>query len=154
MTPKTSSESARTAQEAPNEYSYAALLGIETSDVFSVVKAVSEGLPYKALEICSRNLKMTKEDLSVILGIPKRTLARRKLTQRLRPDESDRLLRLSRIVAMAVALFDGNNEAAREWLSSPQYALGNATPLDFSSTDVGARAVETVIVRLEHGVPV
>ena len=53
---------------------------------------------------------------------------------------------------MAVALFEGDIAAARKWLQMPQRGLGGETPLDFASTEVGAREVENLIGRLEHGV--
>jgi hypothetical protein len=43
-------------------------------------------------------------------------------------------------------------EAARQWLRTPKGALGDATPLAFAATDVGAREVEDLIGRAEHGV--
>lgn len=42
--------------------------------------------------------------------------------------------------------------AARAWLSTPAPALANRTPVEVAATDVGAREVESLIDRLEHGV--
>jgi putative toxin-antitoxin system antitoxin component (TIGR02293 family) len=53
---------------------------------------------------------------------------------------------------MALDLFEGDAGAARSWFSAPAPALANRTPLEVSSTDVGAREVENLIGRLEHGV--
>jgi putative toxin-antitoxin system antitoxin component (TIGR02293 family) len=38
------------------------------------------------------------------------------------------------------------------WLKSPQKALGGKTPLEYSDTEPGAREVEDLLGRLEHGV--
>ncbi|HSK74788.1 MAG TPA: antitoxin Xre/MbcA/ParS toxin-binding domain-containing protein, partial [Pyrinomonadaceae bacterium] len=65
---------------------------------------------------------------------------------------SDRLLRISRIFALSIELFEGNIEDARRWLLSSQKALGNKTPFAMSKTEIGAREVENLIGRLEHGV--
>jgi uncharacterized protein (DUF2384 family) len=35
---------------------------------------------------------------------------------------------------------------------SPQRALGGAVPVDIAKTEVGAREIENIIGRLEHGV--
>jgi putative toxin-antitoxin system antitoxin component (TIGR02293 family) len=70
----------------------------------------------------------------------------------LQPDESDRLLRVSRVFARAIELFEGDDRAARHWLSTPQRALGGAVPLTLAKTKVGAREVERLVGRLEHGV--
>jgi putative toxin-antitoxin system antitoxin component (TIGR02293 family) len=81
-----------------------------------------------------------------------RTLARRQSEGKLRPDESDRLFRASALFEKAIDLFEGDVTAAGRWLQAPQEALSNRTPLELASTDVGAREVENLILRLEHGV--
>jgi putative toxin-antitoxin system antitoxin component (TIGR02293 family) len=49
-------------------------------------------------------------------------------------------------------LFDGDRDAAKSWLAEPQRALGGHVPLAMAGTEVGAREVERVMGRLEHGV--
>jgi putative toxin-antitoxin system antitoxin component (TIGR02293 family) len=52
----------------------------------------------------------------------------------------------------AVGLFEGDVAAARAWLETPSKALGSETPLAAVETEIGAREVEDLIGRLEHGV--
>ena len=80
---------------------------------------------------------LAREAVIHVVQIPLRTLARRKGEGRLRPDESDRLVRAARIFSLAVELFDGNDEPARRWLTQPQPALGGSTPWDYAATDIG-----------------
>ena len=91
-------------------------------------------------------------ELATLVSIPARTLARRETTGRLEPEESDRLLRLSRVFGRALELFEGDAPAAREWLATPQRALGDERPMVLARTDVGAREVEALVERLEHGI--
>jgi putative toxin-antitoxin system antitoxin component (TIGR02293 family) len=51
-----------------------------------------------------------------------------------------------------LGLFDGDREEARVWLTSPRQTLNEDSPLEFASTEVGAREVEDLIGRLERGV--
>src|SRR5215212_7865128 len=81
-----------------------------------------------------------------------RTLTRRKQQGRFAPDESDRLLRAARLFGRALELFEGNRDAATEWLFRAQPALGSARPVDVARTELRAREVENLIGRLEHGV--
>ncbi|WP_082407641.1 MbcA/ParS/Xre antitoxin family protein [Verrucomicrobium spinosum] len=37
-------------------------------------------------------------------------------------------------------------------LNAPQTGLGGAIPLDYARTEVGAREVEALLTRIEHGV--
>jgi putative toxin-antitoxin system antitoxin component (TIGR02293 family) len=64
-------------------------------------------------------------------------------------EESDRLLR---IFGRAMELFEGDHDAASEWMIRQLPALGGETPTDAARTALGSRKVETLVGRLEHGV--
>ena len=109
------------------------------------------GLPYASLEALASRFDVTQEDIVVLLHLPARTLARRKKEKRLRADESDRLFRLGRIAALAEEVL-GSRVKAATWLHQPNRALGNETPLRHLDTDLGARQVEDLLLRIAHGV--
>jgi putative toxin-antitoxin system antitoxin component (TIGR02293 family) len=69
----------------------------------------------------------------------------------LSPDESDKVIRFLRLLRQATDLF-GSTEKARAWLKYPQYGLGGAVPLDYASTEAGAREVENLLGRIKYGV--
>ena len=52
----------------------------------------------------------------------------------------------------AESLFGGDRALAMEWLEAPARALAGHTPLQFARSEIGAREVEDLIGRLEHGV--
>ena len=132
---------------------YVLLLGLRTFDTAGLLARIGQGLSYNALERFGRNAGLSRDEVCDLIQIPPRTLARRKEEGRLHPDESDRLLRASRILALVIDLFEGDAGASQRWFSTPQPALGGALPLQFSRTEVGAREVEALIGRLEHGIP-
>lgn len=119
----------------------------------ALVQLVSRGLPFEALRRFQRNVDLTLGELARLIHVQVRTLMRRKAEGRLQADESDRLLRASRLFARAIALFEGDLDAARGWLSARQPGLGRETPLELARTEVGVRQVEALIGRLEHGIP-
>jgi putative toxin-antitoxin system antitoxin component (TIGR02293 family) len=127
-------------------------LGIATDDPMKVVRIVRHGFPFRSLANFQKATELPWAAISRFVAIPPRTLSRRQSQGRLQPNESDRIWRASTIFDLAVQLFDGDAAGARVWLQTPQPALGGETPLDFASTDVGAREVENLIGRLEHGV--
>ena len=86
-----------------------------------------------------------------VLSIPTSTLNRRRKAGRLDRDESERAYRLARLVDRAADVF-GSVESGVEWLKRPQFALGGVTPLTYADTEPGAREVENVLGRIEHGV--
>jgi putative toxin-antitoxin system antitoxin component (TIGR02293 family) len=110
-----------------------------------------EGLPYASFDALRLAFGLSLKDLGTVLAVPERTLARRKLQRRLRPDESDRLFRLARIAAFAEEVL-GNRDKAAAWLHEPNRAMGNEAPISRLDTDLGARQVEAVLGRIAHGV--
>ena len=127
-------------------------LGIRANTTLELLKRVEAGVSFKCLERLQRMLALPVGEVATLLQIPPRTLTRRKSEGRLQPDESDRLLRASRLFQLATELFEGDTDMARSWFSAPKKALGGKTPLEFVRTEVGAREVENLIGRLEHGV--
>jgi putative toxin-antitoxin system antitoxin component (TIGR02293 family) len=112
---------------------------------------IRAGLPYASLESVMTKFDLRREEVSSALHLPPRTLARRKQEQRLSPDESDRLFRLVRLASQAVQVL-GSEERASLWLRRGNRALGGQPPIELLDTDVGARQVEEVLGRIEHGV--
>ena len=132
---------------------YAALLGMRTYDALRIYASVRKGLSYSAFEHLQRNTSIPAPAFAELTGIPKRTLTRRKEQGKLEPEESDRLLRVARVFGRALELFEGNVDAARVWLTTRQPALGRMSPLELAKTNVGANEVESLIGRLEFGIP-
>jgi putative toxin-antitoxin system antitoxin component (TIGR02293 family) len=131
---------------------YAALLGLRSHDLPALLRSVEKGFRFTALEHLRRNVALSSEELEQVLGIPSRTLARRKSEGRFHPEESDRMLRAARIYSRVIEVFEGDARAATDWLTTPQMALGSLQPLELVRTELGAREVEALLDRLEQGV--
>ena len=127
-------------------------LGVETDDLDAVIAALKAGFPYSAFEALWQSVGIPQKKLAEVANINQRTLSRRKREMRFHADESERLLRVGRVVERAIELMDGDSEAAAAWLMKPSRALGGKTPLDYADTEPGAREVMGLIGRLEHGV--
>ncbi|MBA3761156.1 MAG: DUF2384 domain-containing protein [Gemmatimonadales bacterium] len=132
---------------------YVALLGLRTYQPLALDRHVRKGLAYSSFLRFQRNTSLSARAIAELIQIPTRTLTRRKSEGKLAPEESDRLVRASRIFGRAMELFEGDTDAARTWLTSPQPALGGLVPLELARTDVGANEVENLIGRLEYGIP-
>lgn len=113
---------------------------------------IRKGIPLAEFEALAVKLGLTQEEFGRKIGISVPTLSRRKKSDSpLDPEHSDRLLRFQRLFDQAVKLFDGNEAHAREWLRTPEPALGNLEPNEVAETETGAREVEKVLGRLEYG---
>lgn len=115
------------------------------------IALIREGVPTGVLVQIKEALDLTDAELARVVRIPKRTLTRRKKDGVLRPDESERALRLFRLVRHAEAVF-GTTEDARAWMHTPNMALGDESPLQFADTEPGARRVDQLLGQIEHGV--
>jgi putative toxin-antitoxin system antitoxin component (TIGR02293 family) len=131
----------------------------ETTDLLRILRTptpllierVRRGLPFAELEAIRETLGLSLQELTAYAGIPGRTLVRRRQAGRLDPTESERVLRIERLLALATEMLRDVSRA-RDWLKSPKTALAGQSPLDYAATEVGAREVEQLIGRLRHGV--
>lgn len=115
------------------------------------INVIRRGIPAAAVEALTKAVKVSHVELARMLGIPERTLARRKREGTLSSEESAKLLRLARAVGRANEVFE-DPETALHWLKSPNSALSGTTPLSILDTDIGAESVLDTLGRIEHGV--
>lgn len=145
---------APTLPEAPGSHATegpGSILRLRATSAAELRSAVRKGLPFSAFEAVSKHLDISPQHITTVLGIPPRTVARRKAARHLTPQESDRLYRLARAVSQALEVL-GTVEKSRAWLKTPNRALGGDTPLDLLDTEIGARQVEEVLLRLNYGI--
>jgi putative toxin-antitoxin system antitoxin component (TIGR02293 family) len=110
------------------------------------------GLPTTVLRKVAAFLGLRPAKIGSLVNINEKTLERRlKAHARLKPDESERVVRLMRIISLATAALESEAHA-REWLNRPLRELGGRTPLQMTATEPGAREVERVLGRIEHGI--
>lgn len=124
-------------------------LGEEIASEADLARAVLHRIPVNALEHVKRAGFSQREIERLV--IPSRTrrhrVARR---ERLTVEESDRLVRLTRIQALAEAVFDDDAKANR-WLRESLNVLDHRSPLDMAQTDAGARIVEQILAKIDWG---
>jgi putative toxin-antitoxin system antitoxin component (TIGR02293 family) len=126
-------------------------LGIRAGSARDLIAAVKRGLPTAAFSGLAAKLAVTEAALAEVTGISASTLLRRKRAGRLTPEESEHVLRIARLLDAAARVFGGGVEAAA-WLRAPNLSLGEASPLAFADTEIGAREVEDLLGRIEYGV--
>lgn len=125
--------------------------GLNTSDGVALVGQINEGLDGKVVTLIVDWAKMSQNDLRKMSGIPPTTFGR-SLKARFSPDQSERLVRIIRVIDRAVEMFEGDKEEAQKWLKEPNRALGWKVPAELMASETGAYEVIKLITRLEHGV--
>src|SRR5438270_13143773 len=90
-----------------------------------LIRSIRQGLRFGELETLQEQIDLPLEQLAGKLAISRSTLQRRKIAGRLSSDESDKVVRFSRLLKLASDLF-GSIEKGRAWLKFPQRGLGGA----------------------------
>src|SRR5690242_4280329 len=91
-----------------------ALIGISGRDRRAAIKATREGLSIAAVDRLVQTGRLTLADLDRVV-LPRKTLSNRRKIGTLTPEQSDRLVRVVRVIAAAEETF-GSQERAARWL--------------------------------------
>ena len=128
------------------------VLGEQPKNADAWMTMIETGLPAAAAEALKDVVGLDDPSLAVTLGVSIRTLARARAVQgRLDSVVSDRLYRLARLVAIARVVLE-HDDTAVYWLTHSQPGLGDRRPIDLARSEPGAREVENLLLRIEHGV--
>lgn len=98
----------------------------------------------------SSRMGLSQDYMLEIMSIPRATFIRRLREHSLTTAESDRVLRVARILQESERVF-GNGDKANRWLTCPSPLLGGASPVDLLATDAGAHDVQCALVRIDYG---
>jgi putative toxin-antitoxin system antitoxin component (TIGR02293 family) len=124
-------------------------LGDDVASEADLARIVARRIPLKALAHVKRGGFSEQEIADYV--IPPRTRRHRKARREpLTVEESDRLVRLTRIQAMAEDVF-GDAENANGWLRESLGILDGKSPLDVARTESGARVVEQILAKIDWG---
>jgi putative toxin-antitoxin system antitoxin component (TIGR02293 family) len=114
---------------------------------------IEKGFPFSTLEYLKDALRLSDSEISSALDVSAKTTSRWRQTEkdRLPVSVSDRIFRFARIFTLAEHVLE-DRDAAREWLHDAQIGLGGRSPIDLMRTEAGAREIESLLTRIEHGV--
>ena len=125
-------------------------LGVQPPATESDILRLVEGRlsPSVIQRIAALGLQRSEIDEAVIHT---RTLQhRRSRREKLTVEESDRVLRLIRILSSAEEVY-GSRSRALTWLREPHSRLEGRTPLSLLKTDTGGRIVEELLIQIDEG---
>ena len=125
-------------------------LGLESPATEGDILRIVEGrlAPSVIKRLSALGLERSEIDAVVI---PSRTLQhRRSRRQKLTVEESDRVLRVIRVLSLTESVY-GGRERALEWLRKPNARLDGRAPLSLLKTDTGSRIVEELLIQIDEG---
>ena len=129
------------------------LLGTLTfSSSDQTIKAIRKGLPAASIDTLVAIVGIPRAKLLPAVGIAPSTAERRlRKNETLSAEESDRIVRVSKVVGRALEIFE-SAQAARAWINSPVSSLGGEPPLSMMDTTEGYERVMDTLGRIESGV--
>ena len=126
-------------------------LGMRIKNKVDLMKSIRAGFPTKSIDSLRGQLALSQEEMIKFVDIKNSTLARRKESGKLNNQESDRVFRYAHILELAKEMMLGDNREASNWLKQPSPILADQSPLEYASTEAGARDVERYINRIMDG---
>ena len=126
------------------------IIGLTPRSEFDLARITEEGISTDSLAAL-KDRGLTFSDISEIIISP-RTLKHRKARREpLSNEETDRVVRVARILSLAEEVF-ASREKALMWLRTPDERLENRTPLKMLITESGGRLVENMLWQIDEGV--
>lgn len=125
--------------------------GLNSSDGVAIMGQIEKGLEGEVANRVARWAHLSQTDFRKMTGIPNTTF-NRGLKARFTSEQSEKIVRIIRVIARAVELFEGDKDAAQKWLNEPNRALAWKVPADLIASETGAYEVMNLITRIEHGV--
>ena len=125
------------------------VLGREVASEADLALLVQARIPEQAVAAVQGNSFSDREIERFV--IPARTRRyRREHKEPLTIEESDRLVRLARVQALAEDVF-GDAEKANKWLRQGLGMLNGQAPLELARTEAGVRVVEQILGKIDWG---
>jgi len=116
---------------------------------YEAVRLVQEGLPVESVNLLKEK-GLTFTEIAQIVIAP-RTLKHRKARgERLTTEESERLVRVLRVVELAEKVF-GDRSKALNWLRAPDERMENKTSLSVLGSEVGAQWITDQLGAIDEG---
>ncbi len=113
-------------------------------------REVFSSKPFELSEIVARRLGATSEQMAAYIGVTHRTYQRRAKKGELEDAESAKVEMLDSLLDLGERVL-GDEEAAREWLTSPILSLQGKKPIELLDTVRGYERVKNKLLQIEYG---
>lgn len=126
-------------------------VGLGRLGSMALMDKINLGLEGEIAKRISNWALITPTELRKMSGIPDTTF-NRGIKNRFTADQSERIVRVIRIIERTVELFEGDKEAALKWLNESNRGLSWKKPADILPSETGALEVMRLITRIQYGV--
>lgn len=116
-----------------------------------IITLVREGLRGDTIKSVAERVDIQLNEVYRLLHITPRTAQRMMKSHNLDTDISDRIVQLMKIHDKCMEAFEDREKMIR-WLKTPNFSLGDQTPLSLLDTTDGIELVTKTLTGLEYGV--
>jgi putative toxin-antitoxin system antitoxin component (TIGR02293 family) len=115
------------------------------------IEMIRKGISKNDLVDIKEKLDIDYESLSKLLAISRASILKKKSTEKFDQPTSERIMQLADLVGYGNKVFSDENKF-REWLNTPNIALGKKAPIDMMDTTYGIRELNALLGRIEFGI--
>lgn len=126
------------------------MIGLPPQSEFDLARTTERGISPESLASL-RERGLTFSEISELIVSPRTLKHRRARKEPLSNEESDRVVRVARILSLAEDVF-ASREKALLWLRTPDDRLEDRTPLKMLGTESGGRLVENMLWQVDEGI--
>lgn len=122
------------------------------SNPMQIIQTIRTGIPYTLFSTISDYTPFTEKDWAEFLDISTKSLQRYKQSNhQFRPIHTEKIIEMSEVTHAGLEFFKSNGKF-RQWLDTPNFALGNLPPIELLKDSYGKEMVMAEITRLSHGI--
>ncbi len=125
-------------------------IGLKPMSDLELATVTEKGLPLTTIDRLKRH-GLTFTEISDVVISPRTLKHRKSRKEALSSGETERVVRVARIVELAEQVF-GSREKALLWLRSSDDRLNNRPPMQMLVNEPGGRIVENMLWQIDEGI--
>lgn len=117
-----------------------------------ITQVIKEGLPYSIFHLIQDSTPFSENDWANFLDISTKSLQRYKQTSKpFKRTQSEKILEMAEVTNVGLDVF-GDMNTFKQWLDTPNFALGNIKPILLLTDSYGKELILAELTRINHGI--
>ena len=122
------------------------------SNKMLIISLIREGVPYSLFNLIQYSTPFNENDWANILEISTKSLQRyRQTSKQFKSLQSEKIIEMAEVTNIGLDVF-GDMEKFKLWLDTPNFSLGNLTPMELLKDSYGKEMVLGELTRINHGI--
>ena len=117
-----------------------------------IISLIREGVPYSLFNLIQYSTPFNENDWANILEISTKSLQRyRQTSKQFKSLQSEKIIEMAEVTNIGLDVF-GDMDKFKLWLDTPNFSLGNLTPMELLKDSYGKEMVLGELTRINHGI--